>query len=610
MIPNGMLSKINNPADLKPLNQKQLEQLCVEIRREIMEVVSKNGGHLASNLGTVELTCCLEKVFCDKEDSIIFDVGHQCYTHKLLTGRKECFDTLRKENGISGFLRPSESEYDAFVSGHSSTALSSALGLSAAKHMRGENGQVVAVIGDGAATGGLFYEALNNAAQSENKVVIVINDNEMSISKNIGGISKHLAKLTSRRSYFDFKDFVEKFLKGIPLIGKGLFRAAVHQRDFLKRIFAHSTIFADMGVKYIGPVDGHDIGQLLAVFERAKKRDVSVVVHCITVKGKGFTEAENNPTQFHSTAPFIIENGAAVKPPDIDFSGAFGEVMCRLAESDERICAVTASMCDGTGLSVFSKRFPNRFFDVGIAEQHAVTFCAGLAKGGMIPVLAVYSTFLQRGYDQLIHDVAIAGLHVIFCIDRAGFVGADGETHHGLFDVAYFNSIPGFTVFSPANFEELNQCLERAVNLSGPVAIRYPKGIQKLVQVVGNESHKNNILAVGYGRVGVNVLNASHGIAEAVKLLQIKPIEDKIIKNSLGYKKIVFFEEAVHSGSVGEEFLFQLQKQGFRGEFEQICIPDEFVAQASVSSQLKQYGLDEDSIRQRLLNLIKNGDGK
>lgn len=606
MLPNGLLSKINSPVDLKPLSNQQLEQLCVEIRREILEVVSKNGGHLASNLGAVELTCCLEKVFCNPEDRIIFDVGHQCYTHKLLTGRKERFGSLRKENGISGFMRPSESEYDAVVTGHSSTALSSALGLSTAKHLRGESGQVVAVVGDGAMTGGIFYEALNNTAQSVNKVVIVVNDNEMSISKNIGGVSKHLAKLTSRRSYFKFKDFIERFLKGIPLIGKCLFDSAVKFRDFLKRIFAYSTIFADLGIKYIGPVDGHDIKQLLTVFERAKTLNASVVVHCVTVKGKGFIEAEDNPIRFHSTAPFIIENGAAIKAPDLDFSAAFGEVVCQLAETDNRICAVTASMCDGTGLSAFSKRFPDRFYDVGIAEQHGVTFCAGLAAGGMIPVFAVYSTFLQRGYDQLIHDVAIAGLHVVFCVDRAGLVGSDGETHQGLFDVAYFNSIPGFTVFSPADFNELHQCLKRATDISGPVVIRYPRGIQKINK---NESElcKGEILAIGYGRIGVNVINASKGTVPAVKLMRIKPIEEEAINKALRYQRVLFFEEAVHAGSVGGEFLFQLQQRGFRGSFQHICIPDEFVSHASISSQLKQYGLDEESIRQRLLSEAEKG---
>ena len=607
MLPDGLLSKINTPDDLKSLNNKQLEQLCGEIRSEIMEVVSKNGGHLASNLGTVELTCCLEKVFCSKEDRIIFDVGHQCYTHKLLTGRKERFNTLRREDGISGFMRPSESDYDAVITGHSSTALSSALGLSTAKRLQGQSGQVVAVIGDGAMTGGIFYEALNNVAQSPDKVVIVINDNEMSISKNIGGMAKHLATLTSRRSYFNFKDFVERLLKGTPLIGKGLFRFAARTRDFFKRIISHSTIFADMGIRYIGPVDGHDVGQLLTVFERAKKLNTSVVVHCITIKGKGFSVAEDNPTKFHSIAPFIIENGAAIKPSELDFSAAFGQAVCQLAESDNRICAVTASMCTGTGLLTFSKKFPDRFYDVGIAEQHGVTFCAGLATGGMIPIFAVYSTFLQRGYDQLIHDVAISGLHVIFCVDRAGFVGVDGETHQGLFDVAYFSSIPGFTVFSPADFNELYQCLKQAVDISGPVVIRYPRGIQKINEHEG-ELCKGVILAIGYGRVGVNVINASRGIIPVIKLVQIKPIEDEILKKALNYQKILFFEEAVHAGSVGEEFLFRLQQQGFRGDFVQICVADEFVTHASVSSLLMKYGLDEESIRQRLLAEVENGN--
>jgi len=422
-------------------------------------------------------------------------------------------------------------------------------------------------------------------------------------------MAKHLATLTSRRSYFNFKDFVERLLKGIPLIGKGLFRFAARTRDIFKRIISHSTIFADMGIRYIGPVDGHDVGQLLTVFERAKKLNTSVVVHCITIKGKGFSVAENNPTKFHSIAPFIIENGTAIKPSELDFSAAFGEAVCRLAESNNRICAVTASMCTGTGLLTFSKQFPNRFYDVGIAEQHGVTFCAGLAAGGMIPIFAVYSTFLQRGYDQLIHDVAISGLHVIFCVDRAGFVGVDGETHQGLFDVAYFNSIPGFTVFSPADFNELHECLKQAVDISGPVVIRYPRGIQKINEHDA-ELRKGIILAIGYGRVGVNVINASRGIVPVIKLVQIKPIEDEIIKKALNYQKILFFEEAVHAGSIGEEFLFQLQQLGFRGSFTQICVADEFVTHASVSSLLIKYGLDEVSIRQRLLTEVENGNSQ
>lgn len=614
-----ILSKINTPADLLPLSRKQLEQLCGEIRGEILDVVSKNGGHLSSNLGVVELTCCLERVFYEPENDIVFDVGHQCYTHKLLTGRKDRFSTLRQEGGISGFLRPDESPYDRVISGHSSTALSSVLGLAAAHRISGRKGQSVAVIGDGAMTAGLFFEALNNVASSKDKVVIVINDNELSISQNVGGLSRHMAVLTSRKSYFRFKDNLKKFLTAIPLIGNALLAAATGIRNYIKTILRRDNIFTDIGIKYLGPVDGHDIKQLLTVFERAKSLDKSVVVHCITVKGKGFTRAENDPTSFHSTAPFEIsaaENGSGGKKT---FSDAMGQILCGFAQRDGRVCAVTASMKEGTGLHEFSERFPERFFDVGIAEQHAVTFCAGLAVGGAVPFFAVYSTFLQRAYDQIIHDVAIQGNHVVFCVDRAGFVGSDGETHNGLFDVGFLNTVPGLTIYSPDTFAQLELCMEAALAADGPVAVRYPRGGET---AAGNGSDSctytylengSDTLAVCYGRLSSNVYRAAESLkgegadVAFLKFVKIKPICEDAVNIIMCYKKIVFFEEAAKPGSIGETLGELLAERGYCGKYSHYCAGNGIEQQAGIASLYEKYSFDVAKVREILYNNARSG---
>lgn len=611
-----ILPQIKCPKDLVPLSDKELGGLCGEIREKIIEVVSENGGHLASNLGTVELTCCLERVFCEPEDKIVFDVGHQCYTHKIITGRADSFSTLRKKGGISGFPKPSESPYDPFVAGHSSTAVSVALGLADAKRLAGETGSVIAVVGDGAMTGGMCYEALNNVSESDAKVIIVINDNEMSISPNVGGISRHLAKITTQGGYFRFKDGIKKFLLAIPLIGKWLFNRAVSFRNFFKRVFIRSNMFSDMGLYYMGPVNGHDIKQLTDVFKRAKKLDRSVAILCNTVKGKGFTPAENSPVEFHSTAPFVIEkagNGAASGP---SFSAAFGDELVCLAEKEPRICAITASMCDGVGLSTFKHKFPDRCFDVGIAEQHAVTFTGALSAGGRLPFFAVYSSFLQRGFDQLIHDVAIGGLHAVFCIDRAGFVGEDGQTHCGMMDVAYISCIPGFTLYSPSSFEELRLCMRAAVAADGPVAIRYPRGsegkrcaAQKPSTDYLRIGEGGDILLCGYGRQTEQLFNAydlllKQGIkADILKLTKLSPLSDDIVSIAKEYPHIVFAEEAVSGGSVGEKTAKMLLESGYRGSYKHICA-DGFAAQDSVLGQLTSVRLDAQSIATETMRIL------
>lgn len=610
----SVLDAVNRPGDLTGLDRADLALLADEIRTVIIETVSQNGGHLASNLGIVELTCCLERVFSDEKDRIIFDVGHQCYTHKLLTGRKERFSSLRKKDGISGFLRPCESEYDAVVSGHSSTALSSALGIATAKKLSGEGGNVVAVIGDGAMTGGMFYEALNNVAGSAAKVVIVINNNEMSISPNVGGVAKHLAKITSRTSYFAFKDFTEKLIKAIPLIGRPIFKFLVYVRDSLKMLITRGNIFSDMGVSYLGPVDGHDIKQLLAVFNRAKKLQKSVVVHCKTVKGKGFTDAEALPEKYHSMSPFSLlhedEKDVHLHASDC-FSNVLGMELVRLAGQDKRICAVTASMCEGTGLSAFMKLYPERFFDVGIAEQHAVTFCAGLAKGGSVPFFCVYSSFLQRAYDQLVHDVAIEGLHVVFCVDRAGFVGEDGETHNGMFDLAFLSSVPGFTIYSPSGYNELRYCVERAVRQDGPVVIRYPRGAAGPVWDIADRPPYGDFrlfdgedcLLVSYGRVFNEVCGAAERLREKginaglLKLLRVSPLPGEIAGIISRYRYVFVFEESVSEGSVGQKISALPPMEGFAGKRRVICrAADGFISQRSTRECFADCGLDREAI--------------
>ncbi len=605
------LERINAPADIADFTPEQLRELCEEIREKLISVVSQNGGHLASNLGTVELTVALEKVFSNEDDSIIWDVGHQCYTHKLLTGRAKQFDTIRTEGGLSGFPKREESKFDAFNAGHSSTSISAAYGIARGKEVLGNNGSTVAVIGDGALTGGMAYEGLNNAGRYKKNFIVVLNDNEMSISKNVGSMASYLKKVRFKPSYLQAKAKVERVLRKIPVIGNAGSNLIRGVKTKARQFLYQTTIFEDMGFTYYGPLDGHDIVGLIEVFNGAKKIKGPVLVHVVTTKGKGYAKAENQPNVYHGISAFDIETGEP-KSGSIDFSYVFGNKLCQMAKENEKICAITAAMTSGTGLSRFATEFKQRFFDTGIAEEHAVTFAGGLATQGVIPFFAVYSTFLQRGVDQIIHDVAMQKLNVVFCIDRAGLVGEDGETHQGVFDVALLNPIPNLTVYAPTYFHELEIMMEQAVNKNiGAVAIRYPRGTQpykpesfvcskELYTLYGNVNA--NTLIITYGKTFASACTAyenlkKQGIDVAIlKLNQIKPLPKSAIKDTLNYKEVFFFEEGMAVGGVGEHFLKELNDACFKGKYTLTAINDIYVKHAKVDSLLKQLKLDAEGI--------------
>ena len=471
-----MLEKINTPEDVKKLNLQEKNQLAEDIRKYILEVVSQNGGHLASNLGVVELTIALHSVFNEPIDKIVWDVGHQTYVHKILTGRKEELKNIRKLGGIAGFPKTKESAYDCFNTGHSSTSISAALGMARARDLKGENNSVIAVIGDGALTGGMAIEALNDAGFSKCKMTVILNDNEMSISQNIGGLNMFLSKLRTKKLYTKSNISGKKIIGKIPVIGKPIVKIVQKLKRSVKQLIIPKMFFEDIGFTYLGPVDGHNIEQLENILKLSKQVDTPVLIHVLTKKGKGYKIAEENPDKFHATGPFDLKTGEPRKAKGLDYSKVFGNKLVELAEKNNKIVAITASMKDGTGLTKFQKQFPKRFFDIGIAEQHAVTLAAGMATQGLIPVVPIYSSFYQRAYDQVIHDIAIQNLHVILCVDRAGIVGADGETHQGLFDMAFFRLVPNLVIMAPKDFKELEEMLEFAVNIEKPVVIRYPRG--------------------------------------------------------------------------------------------------------------------------------------
>ena len=605
---DSILKKVNTPSDLKDLSYPELDQLCAEIREMMVETVSKNGGHLASNLGIVELTVAIHKVFRSPNDQIVFDVGHQAYVHKILTGRKDGFDKLRKENGISGFTRPDESEHDIFYSGHSSTSVSSAFGLAIANKLKNNKNHVIAVCGDGAFTGGLVFEGMNNAGRNKSKLIVILNDNEMSISKNVGSIAKYLAVVRSKPEYEKFKSRTEKVIGKIPLIGRHLTRFIYKIKTALKNFIYKSTMFEDMGFRYMGPIDGHNIEKLCDALESAKMIRSPVLLHVKTTKGKGYDFAEQQPSEFHGISKFDINTGEPLNTGE-SFSEVFGNYMCDVASKDKRICAITAAMTLGTGLKRFSEEYPDRFFDVGIAEQHAVTFASGLSKNGMLPVFAVYSTFLQRSYDQIIHDGALQKSRFIIAIDRAGFVGEDGESHQGLFDVPFLNTVPDIEVYSPSSFEELksnfNTCLYHSDKLC---AIRYPRGSQSELpddfrssfntfDVYGDKNAENYI--VTYGRIfshavkAVSELNEKYNNSFSVlKLNRIKPIDKRVVETLSGCKRIFFFEESIKSGGTGEKLLSLLSENDVKAEYRLVAVDNEFVKSASVDRQFEVYHLD------------------
>ena len=598
------LKNLNLPQELSRLSISECEQLCREIRRKILKTVMKNGGHLSSNLGTVELTVALHRVFRSPADKIIWDVGHQVYTHKLLTGRYDSFSTLRKENGISGFCRPEESEHDAFISGHSSTSISAALGIAEAMKLNGDRHHTIAVIGDGAFTGGLAYEGLNNAGKSSDNLIIILNHNDMSISKNVGAFAKYLTSIRGNTAYIDAKKKVEQILVNTPVVGEPVKNFLSVSKTALKSVLYHSTMFEDMGFVYLGPVDGHNIAETEEALRAAKKLHRPVFVHINTVKGKGFRPAEINPGAFHAipSGGYNRENPENISTDS--FSEEFGKKLCELAEKDKKICAVTAAMKYGTGLQHFAAKYGRRFYDVGIAEQHAVTFAAGLAKGGKIPVFAVYSSFLQRSYDQLIHDAAIENTHIVLAVDRAGFVGEDGETHQGLFDVPMLMTIPNTTVYSPSTYAEMKLCLEKAVyDTDGIAVVRYPKGTENTTFASADTDsfvitpNCGKKLAVSYGRIIHNLYGMED--CDVLKLVKIWPIEQNIIDLCMNYREIYFFEEGARSGGAAEKLLAKLYENGYDGKFV-ITAVDGFVKQASVSSCLDKYGLSVERMREKL----------
>ncbi len=608
------LDKIKSPADIKDYSDEQLAELCGEIRQVMIETVSKNGGHLASNLGAVELTIAIHKCFDSPKDRIVWDVGHQIYTHKLLTGRYSRFSTLRLKDGISGFSRPEESEHDTFYSGHSSVSISEAYGIAAANRIKGSGNYTVAVIGDGSLTGGLVYEALNNAGREKSRLIIILNDNNMSISQNVGSVARYLAVTRSKKRYVRMKAKFEKILSKIPLIGKKLADAVFRLKTNVKNLIYKSTMFEDMGIRYMGPIDGHNIKQMCEAIETAKSLNVPVLLHVNTIKGKGYDFAEKSPAVFHGISRFDINTGDP-KTAGVTFCGEFGELMCKMAGEDKRICLITAAMALGTGLERFSKNYSERFFDVCIAEEHAVTFASGLSKAGLIPVFAVYSTFLQRCYDQVIHDGALQNQRMVLAIDRAGFVGDDGETHNGLYDVSFLSSIPNVTIYSPATFDEMKVDFGSAFYRdNGVVAIRYPRGGELsipedytpglgLFDVYGPES---DTLIVTYGRVfgeacgALKILENSGITARILKLNRIRPIPDEALNIAFNSKKIFFFEEGVRSGGVGEKLAAQLLQMGYKGEYSLTAVEDKFVKQATISQLYDEYGFSAEKIAQKV----------
>lgn len=600
---NSILSEISSPKDLKKLNISELNLLCGEIRETIINTVSKNGGHLASSLGAVELTVALHRSFNTPEDAIIFDVGHQSYAHKLLTGRLHRFDTIRKKGGLSGFMRPDESEYDPFVTGHSSNSISAAYGILKANNMLGKNATAVAVIGDGAMTGGMAYEALNNAGAKKGNFIIVLNDNKMSISKNVGAVSRSFMRMRNGRRYHRLKFAVGNVLLKMGFFGKLIYNFINKIKDAARSFVYKNNIFAALGFNYLGPVDGHNIKELESIFEIAKSYDRPTVVHVVTKKGKGYSFAEISPNEYHGVSPFDIDKGALSKDKK-DFSAIAGDTLCKIAEENTNICAITAAMAYGTGLYDFSKKYRDRFFDVGIAEEHAVTFSAGLAKGGMIPFFAVYSSFLQRGYDQIIHDAAIANLPVKLLIDRAGIVGEDGESHQGLFDVAFLSTVPNMNIYSPYCYKELEYLISTTAKNQELAAIRYPRGFEGKVENIDFTgeytllSAGSNRVLVTYGRLFSCALEAQSALNnfDIIKLNKVFPLSDDTISAIGKYKTVHIFEEGIRAGGIGEHIASKLSELSAECSLKIHAVDSVFVAHQSTAEALSEFKLDTKSM--------------
>lgn len=610
-----MLEDINSPKELKNLTIEQKQKLAEEIRKYILDVVSKNGGHLASNLGVVELTIALHSIFDVPTDKIVWDVGHQTYVHKILTGRREELKTLRKLNGIAGFPKTKESETDCFNTGHSSTSISAALGMARARDIKKEKHSVIAVIGDGALTGGMAIEALNDAGFSHSKMTVILNDNEMSISKNVGGLNMFLSKLRTKKLYTKSNISAKNIISKVPMIGKPFVKIVQRVKRSIKQLIIPKMFFEDIGFTYLGPVDGHNIQELENILRLSQQVDTPVLIHVLTKKGKGYEIAEKNPDKFHATGPFDLETGKPKKTKEKDYSKAFGEKLVELAKNNEKIVAITASMKDGTGLTEFQKQFPNRFFDIGIAEQHAVGLAAGMAKAGMIPVVPIYSSFYQRAYDQVIHDVAIQNLPVIMCVDRAGAVGADGETHQGLLDMSFFRLVPNLIIMAPKNFKELEDMLELAISLNKPVVIRYPRGGESDLKMNFHklEEGKAEILKTGkdltiiaIGKMVERAMRVAEELekeeknmtVEVINARFLKPIDQETIQKSIQKTKNVI---TIEDGTIINGLATAIKEMVVEEKLEEIRIksyayPDQYIQHGSVEELEKIYGLDVQTI--------------
>ena len=616
---NKVLDRVNSPKDLKSLSLPELKQLANEIREEIIQTVAKTGGHLAPNLGTVELTIALHYVFDTPKDKIIWDVGHQCYCHKILTGRRNSFHTLRQFGGISGFPNPKESPYDVFGTGHASTSISAALGISTAEYLKNDNGKVIAVIGDGAMTGGMAFEALNQAGELERDLIVVLNDNKMSISPNVGALSSFLSRKLTGRTFRRFKKEIERFLSSLPG-GENIIHIVKRSEDSIKTLFTPGMLFLALRFDYLGPVDGHRLEALIKTFKHAREMSGPILIHVLTVKGKGYKPAEQDPTSFHGIGKFKIVPEAPYKVNHITddkrptYTEIFAKTLVDLAKSDKRIVGITAAMPEGTGLFLFKKDFPDRFFDVGIAEQHAVTFAAGLATQGLKPVVAIYSTFLQRAYDQIIHDVCLQNLPVVFAIDRGGIVGGDGPTHHGLFDLSYLRIIPNMIVMSPKDENELRHMLKTAIEHQGPIALRYPRG--KGFGVNLDETLKKipigeaELITPGEDLAILAIGHMVYPALDAVRMLQrdgiyptlvnarfVKPIDKSLLLQlSRNCKCIVTIEENVITGGFGTAVMEALQELNIQIPVKRLGLPDTFVEHGPQSTLRERYGLHVEGI--------------
>jgi 1-deoxy-D-xylulose-5-phosphate synthase len=608
-----ILDDINSPDDLKNIHHRKLKRLASEIRKLIIGVVSSNGGHLASNLGVVELTIALHRAFNSPVDKIIWDVGHQCYTHKILTGRKESFHTIRKQNGLSGFPKRSESEHDPFNTGHASTSISAGLGILAGLRSQSIEGKVVTVIGDGSLTGGMAFEALNHAGHLKKDLIVILNDNNMSISQNVGALSLYLSRLTTTLIYQTFRRNIDRIVKFIPLIGPPMYEMIYRVKKGIKAVFFKENLFSDLGFEYVGPIDGHNINQLVNVFERVKKIDKPVVIHVSTKKGKGYDFAEGNPTLYHGVSPFSVIDGKIEKKTQLSYTEAFTDAVIEKAHTDKKITAITAAMAEGTGFKNFQHRYPERFYDVGITEEHAVTFAAGLAASGMKPFVSIYSTFMQRTVDQVIHDVALPDLPVTMIIDRAGLVGSDGETHQGIFDISLFRTVPNIKFLAPYDHDDIKKMADYAAASNHPVMIRYPKALcpernssdEALVEGRGKFLYKNDsgVLLIGFGGYLDEIVKAGDKLSrkgiknDIYNMRFLKPVDEKYLISILkSYQKVFLFDDSMETNGMGEYIIMLIHRENVEIKFYHRGIKDFFPEHAGRDELMAANSLDSGSI--------------